>query len=229
MWNGPVPESEKGRKLEEPILFEASGDGLAWFKSKANVYYVRNAFMDGEFPDKLIAEFINLPEPVRYIRFHFRGVLVQGIKILERRNGQLINIDSREWHGSNLFTARRPLLVYANSFYVDEVWEGRYLAYIIRFPDNTGIPARRENAVAWVESEDGAVWYITEASPIFPFHPWESQGDDFIANAFTFRLALTNEMAGKRLTAKLAWFGPESSENERNCRPEITGCLIAVR
>ncbi len=229
MWNGPVPESEKGRKLEEPILFEASGDGLAWFKSKANVYYVRNAFMDGEFPDKLIAEFINLPEPVRYIRFHFRGVLVQGIKILERRNGQLINIDSREWHGNNLFTARRPLLVYANSFYVDEVWEGRYLAYIIRFPDNTGIPARRENAVAWVESEDGAIWYITEASPIFPFHPWESQGDDFIANAFTFRLALTNEMAGKRLTAKLAWFGPESSENEWNCRPEITGCLIAVR
>lgn len=230
-WNGPVFEHENGRKLLEPVIFEASEDAVHWFQSTACIYYIRTAFIDGELPDKLIAEFDDLTKPVRYIRFHFHGVLVQDIKVLERKNGMLEEVGRSSWYGNNLFTARHPQAIFYKKWKVDEVWEGRYLAVIVRLQDNITIPARRENAVAWVESEDGDIMNIADASPAFPFHPWESQGDDFYTNSFTFRFALKEEMARKNLIVKLAWYGPEECPQniKGSCQPEVTGCLVTVK
>jgi len=225
---GPVSENGQRQRLEEPVVFEVSPDGARWFSSRAVIYYRRQA-IQRQYVNALIAEFPQVEVPVRYVRMHVHGILVSDIRVREKVNGRLVEVPRDRWHGNNLFTARKPRAVFSAGFAVDDTWNGRYLAVTARLPGEISVPLKQEVAVAWVESDKGDFWPITSASPMFPFHGWESNGGQN-GNAWTFWIPLNHDMAGKELVVSLAWFGPEITGARDSSLPlaEVSGYIVAA-
>lgn len=225
---GPLLGAADGRALDGPIRFEVSADASLWHETEAVVYYIRTPWAP-KTPKRVIAEFPESIGPVRYARMDMRGIVVEDIRVTERRGSQRVESPRDGWRGSNLFTTREPLIVFSNIFDLDEAWPGRYLAIVAEFPDDASAPLKQETAVAWIESDDGAFTPIVEACPLTPFHGWECNPRRK-AKALTFRASLGKGWEGRRLTARLAWFGAEAlKENDAPTpEPRVSGRLVAV-
>ncbi len=224
---GPVVGEETGRKLGESVLFEVSPDCGKWYPADAQVFHDR--IINRKITGALIADFGELPEPVRYIRMHVRGILVGDIRVKELKEGRLVEVPREKWHGNNLLTARTPLKLFKKSINIGETWKGRYLAVTACLPKEAQVPLMQEVAVAWLEDRAGHVRPMLEASPVFPFNGWENntyrQG-----YAWTFRTPVPENMTGRELTLKLAWYGPcyGADTEQAKAFPEVEGRLVTV-
>lgn len=135
-----------------------------------------------------------------------------------------------------MLTAREPVCLFRKQIRIDETWAGRYVALIAALPDNVKVPILQETAVVWVEASDGTRWYVTEASPVYPFHGWE-WNTHHKGNAWTYRFAVEDSMVGRELSINLAWYGPVFSMAENReefvstqtpVLPEVQGYLVTV-